>query len=315
MTFSIHVPFLAFSMLLPIAPENDRGTPLTGSESAIESSLRHASSKVDTKIAGRIASEVNHPFDLPWWKLVRSALVIDLKANKLVFYRNGKAIFQWNVVTGDHTKDHGTPRGVFEIEAKVENPAWTPKGVLKSRGGESNNPLGNFWIQFNSGNYGLHGTNAPGLLQQPYRDLSNGCIRNGNPHIKFLFGLVEVGTPLVIGLFDHYNPQVPDCTHDVQICRRVLHRNTAATDKIKVKSYCGIDLNDPNGIARVRSAASTQSEVVRELPNKNLFLQILDVVEGESFNGTTLWAKIWFKLGGVETTGYIHSSLLKCSLN
>jgi lipoprotein-anchoring transpeptidase ErfK/SrfK len=71
-----------------------------------------------------------------------------------------------------------TPKGTFKIVEKAINP-----------GG----PFGARWLGLNEpyGDYGIHGTNAPGLIG---RDVSNGCVRMYNKDVIELSNIVPIGT-------------------------------------------------------------------------------------------------------------------------
>lgn len=75
-----------------------------------------------------------------------------------------------------------TPTGAYQIINKIVNPG----GVLGTR-----------WLGLDipNGPYGIHGTFRPDSIG---RSVSNGCIRLYNHNVEELFGLVRVGTTVII---------------------------------------------------------------------------------------------------------------------
>lgn len=111
------------------------------------------------------------------------------KRRKVIVYPVGVGIEGWE-----------TPEREFRIRAKVERPAWTaPLSIRMERPDQPafvppgpDNPLGDYWMELGDG-YGIHGTNRPFAVG---RQVSRGCLRLYDEHIRDLFRRVAVGTPV-----------------------------------------------------------------------------------------------------------------------
>ncbi|MFO7629253.1 MAG: L,D-transpeptidase, partial [Prochlorococcaceae cyanobacterium] len=96
-----------------------------------------------------------------------------------------------------------TPTGRFTVENKVLNPQYqsTKSGKVNPTLG-ANSPLGDRWIGFlqNGPNqYGIHGTpNAWSWTVTSRAAVTNGCVRMLHEHVRKLYELVDVGTPVVV---------------------------------------------------------------------------------------------------------------------
>ena len=149
------------------------------------------------------------------------ALQINLKTNRLSYYKEGKVIDQWNVasadITGEFHKINGenqkqeTPIGIYTAHDIEHCPSWLPRNPIDPKTGElvedpekrlqifeenqsmygpcgETNPLGSYALWF-SGAYGVHGNSAEWVLDLPVEDrrVSGGCIRNPNNKIQMVF--------------------------------------------------------------------------------------------------------------------------------
>ena len=94
--------------------------------------------------------------------------------------------------------------GSARIEGKYMRPAWSPPDMIRAEnpnlpevipGGAANNPMGAAALTMRGGEYAIHGTNRPGSIGG---FVSHGCIRMYNADIRELYGLVRVGTPVVV---------------------------------------------------------------------------------------------------------------------
>ena len=94
--------------------------------------------------------------------------------------------------------------GTATIERKYVKPAWSPPDDIKREhpnmpdviaGGATNNPMGEAALTMRGGEYAIHGTNEPRSIGH---FVSHGCIRMFNRDIRTLYGLVEVGTPVIV---------------------------------------------------------------------------------------------------------------------
>jgi hypothetical protein len=91
-----------------------------------------------------------------------------------------------------------TPEGEFEIQTKIEEPAWYPGGRTIPYG-HADNPLGTRWLGFKptrqAAGYGIHGTDEPASIG---RSESDGCVRMLNAEVETLFDWVPRGTKVRI---------------------------------------------------------------------------------------------------------------------
>jgi lipoprotein-anchoring transpeptidase ErfK/SrfK len=94
-----------------------------------------------------------------------------------------------------------TPTGVYNIQNKAVDPAWSvPEwgGALAGQvipGGVAENPLKERWLGIYDG-AGIHGTDATYSLGTA---ASHGCVRMSIPDVIELYDRVPVGTPIYIG--------------------------------------------------------------------------------------------------------------------
>jgi lipoprotein-anchoring transpeptidase ErfK/SrfK len=130
------------------------------------------------------------------------AIVIERGSNKLLLYKvasTPKLIRAFRVATG--RSEYPTPLGKFEVVNKQLNPWWYPPTTSDwARGKEPvppgpGNPLGTRWMGISSPYVGIHGT--PDAASIGY-SASHGCIRMLIPEVEWLFGRVDIGTPVFI---------------------------------------------------------------------------------------------------------------------
>lgn len=97
-----------------------------------------------------------------------------------------------------------TPKGVFKINSKLENPWWRKPDWAFIESGEpipsdprerfDPNVLGEFALGFGNG-YFIHGTLYTRLLGV---SVSHGCVRLGNDDLQKIFQKVAIGTPVYV---------------------------------------------------------------------------------------------------------------------
>ena len=101
--------------------------------------------------------------------------------------------------------EHPTPRGLYAVRAKTENPTWViPESIRREHirergdhrhaiaGGDDENPLGRYRLSLTTkAPYAIHGTN---IAWGPGMAVSHGCIRLYPEDIERLYPLVPVGT-------------------------------------------------------------------------------------------------------------------------
>jgi lipoprotein-anchoring transpeptidase ErfK/SrfK len=126
-------------------------------------------------------------------------IVVTRATNTLRLYDGHKLVRTFPVATGQAI--YPTPRGLWHIIVKWENPWWYPpvqdswaKGLKPVPPGPSN-PLGTRWMGLNAPGVGIHGTDEPGSIGY---SASHGCIRMQVPDAEWLFNQVEVGTTVYI---------------------------------------------------------------------------------------------------------------------
>lgn len=94
--------------------------------------------------------------------------------------------------------------GTLRVSQKKVNPGWTPTARMRREdpslpahvpGGHPRNPLGNRALYLGSTLYRIHGTDAPQLIG---REVSSGCIRMHNAHVKELYNRTRVGAQVIV---------------------------------------------------------------------------------------------------------------------
>lgn len=105
-------------------------------------------------------------------------IVISPPERSLGLFEGGRLIRKYPVAVGK--PETPTPLGTFRILEKVMNPG----GVLGTR-----------WMAFTYEMHGIHGTNHPELIGQA---VSHGCVRMYNENVEELYGMVDIGTPVIV---------------------------------------------------------------------------------------------------------------------
>jgi L,D-transpeptidase YbiS len=141
-------------------------------------------------------------------------IVIDTASNR-VFLREGEKTLREMIAScgsgnvledpvGGRTWTFETPRGVFSVKNKINNPLWIkPDWAFIEEGEEiPKNPadraepgmMGDYAMGIGQG-YFIHGTLYKRLLG---RNVSHGCIRLGDEDLKSLVKTVPLGTRVII---------------------------------------------------------------------------------------------------------------------
>lgn len=118
-------------------------------------------------------------------------LYIDKSRNIIQLYKDGQLMVEYPCCTG---KDGCTPEGSFTVTSKLVDPTWYWQGEAIPPGPD--NGLGTRFLGISKKGYGVHGTNEPDSIGY---SLSHGCVRLQNEDIEELYGMVHVGTVVVIG--------------------------------------------------------------------------------------------------------------------
>lgn len=111
------------------------------------------------------------------------------------FIKNGTQVYTFPIGMG--VLDFRTPTGNFHVNQKKVNPDWhIPKQLQKKYGmavmpAGPDNPMGEFKLGLNWGDYGIHGCNLPWAVG---RLVSHGCTRLYPEDIRKLFPMVPMGT-------------------------------------------------------------------------------------------------------------------------
>jgi lipoprotein-anchoring transpeptidase ErfK/SrfK len=130
-----------------------------------------------------------------------TVLVADRSTFQLKLYKDLKLAKTYTVAFG--AAGYDTPTGLYNIQNKAVNPAWTVPnsdwaGDLAGQvipGGTPENPLKARWLGIYDG-AGIHGTDDTGSLGSA---ASHGCIRMAVGDVIDVYDRVDVGTPIYIG--------------------------------------------------------------------------------------------------------------------
>ncbi len=144
---------------------------------------------------GAVTVAVLDPVDPP----VETKVVLVLSRREISVMRDGQRFGPWPVAIGDPRTP--TPTGVYQVQNMQVNPKYqsTKTGKVNSTTGVKS-PLGDRWIGFlqNGPNqFGIHGTPWPHWVNVRGA-VSNGCVRMLHAHVRQLYDMVDVGTPVEI---------------------------------------------------------------------------------------------------------------------
>jgi L,D-transpeptidase ErfK/SrfK len=134
-------------------------------------------------------------------------MVVNVAEMRLFYYRRDPArpneLWVFTAPVGVGELEHQTPRGVYKVSAKSENPTWViPESIRREHirergdhrraipGGDDDNPLGKYRLKLSRQPYAIHGTNIP---WGPGMPVSHGCVRLYPEDIERLYPLVPVG--------------------------------------------------------------------------------------------------------------------------
>jgi lipoprotein-anchoring transpeptidase ErfK/SrfK len=116
---------------------------------------------------------VSFPLSSAWAAKVEAK--IDLSAQRMYVYVNGKRAYTWRVSTGK--SGYRTPTGTFR-------PKRMKRVHYSNRYNNAYMPNSIFFL----GGYAIHGTTATGRLGRP---VSHGCVRLSQGNAKRLYNLVS----------------------------------------------------------------------------------------------------------------------------
>jgi lipoprotein-anchoring transpeptidase ErfK/SrfK len=126
------------------------------------------------------------------------AVVVLRGSNRLLFFDDAKLVRWFGVATG--RSEFPTPLGDYEVVNLQRNPWWYPPPSDWAKDADPvppgpGNPLGTRWMGLSAPYVGIHGT--PDAASIGY-SASHGCIRMRISDAEWLFGHVEIGTPVFI---------------------------------------------------------------------------------------------------------------------
>ena len=137
--------------------------------------------------------------DLALWTSTDNRIVLDLRRRQISVIRAGQSLGPWPVAIGDPQTP--TPKVTLSIVSKQVNPVYhSTKGGQRRELVGPTSPIGDRYLGFHRdgrGEFGIHGTPWPHWVRSRAA-VSRGCVRMLNAHIRELFDVVEVGTPLQI---------------------------------------------------------------------------------------------------------------------
>ncbi len=114
---------------------------------------------------------------------------IDLTKQHIWFYKNGSLIVEGDIVTGNVSSGHTTPKGIYELKYKAKNV------VLRGPGYAA--PVV-FWMPFNGG-IGMHDANWRSVFGgNIYKtNGSHGCINCSHNVANAIYNNIEQGGPII----------------------------------------------------------------------------------------------------------------------
>ena len=130
----------------------------------------------------------------------RFFITIDRNQKRLRLFRRLRLFKTYTIAVGRIGLE--TPAGLYHVRTKAVNPAWyVPRSAWAGSlagtiipGGSPDNPIKARWLGFYDG-AGIHGTDDLASLGTA---ASHGCIRMSVPDVIQLYGLVPVGTRILI---------------------------------------------------------------------------------------------------------------------
>ena len=189
------------------APVGDLEVPMAASLPGDGPALR--------KLQSKLAKENRqHAATLAKLEPKGNYIVIDQTQNRIYLMNDGKVVHQAvcsagsGIVLKDSTRGRkwvfDTPRGVFKVRNRIEDPVWRkPDWAFVEEGKPiPRNPadrietgtLGEYALYLEDG-YMIHGTLYERLLG---RSVSHGCVRVGRDDLRVFWKGTQIGTPVYI---------------------------------------------------------------------------------------------------------------------
>lgn len=128
---------------------------------------------------------------------VRATRVVVKRGERRVYvYQGQQELASFPVAVGKPRWE--TPIGNFHVSTMLKNPGWTHPLTGEVMPPDSNNPLGERWIEFWTDGFnsiGFHGTPNRESVGQA---ASHGCVRMYNEDVEKLYAWVSEGTPVIV---------------------------------------------------------------------------------------------------------------------
>jgi len=168
-----------------------------------------ANPEVDTWLPGE-GTEVILPTRYVLPPGPRAGVVLNLAEYRLYYFPEpvaGKPAVVMTYPISIGRMDWATPLGRTSIVSKVRNPSWYPPDSIRAEHAAEgdplprvvppgpDNPLGEYAMRLGLPGYLIHGTNRPAGVGMR---VTHGCIRMFPEDIDYLFGRVDVSTPVRI---------------------------------------------------------------------------------------------------------------------
>jgi L,D-transpeptidase ErfK/SrfK len=140
----------------------------------------------------------------------REGIVLNLAEYRLYYYpkaKDGETAYVMTYPISIGRMDWETPLGRTAVISKVRNPSWyVPKSVLEEHAADGrplppvvppgpDNPLGEYAMRLGLPGYLIHGTNRPAGVGMR---VTHGCVRMFPEDIEYLFGKIDLQTPVRI---------------------------------------------------------------------------------------------------------------------
>ncbi len=144
----------------------------------------------NTKPEPKVEENTNQTASVSSGSSVGHVIIINSRNNTLRYYTSGNLVKAYSCATG--TSGTPTPQGKYSVFEKLQNRPYYKQNIP---GGAPNNPLGPRWMQFKSGGYAIHGTNAESSIGT---NASHGCVRMHNSDVIELYSMVPYGTTVIV---------------------------------------------------------------------------------------------------------------------
>ncbi|MCH4277270.1 MAG: L,D-transpeptidase, partial [Atopobiaceae bacterium] len=127
---------------------------------------------------------------------------VDLTNQHVRYYdASGTLVWESDCVSGDTTEDHGTPEGVYAITSYMSSGNVKLTGATDTATGEPEYiSYVDYWMPFIGNGYALHDaswrSSFGGTVYEG--NGSHGCVNLPSSKAAELYGMVSVGTPVVV---------------------------------------------------------------------------------------------------------------------